>query len=81
MNEVTNRWNNFRIKDTSQDPNIWFIEIFNLNLNFKKIKAKYKKDEDELKPYVFDVLPEDYKPMRVSCNVNISNMAFKDLKK
>ena len=46
LNGVTNRWNNCRIKDTSQDQYIWFNELYNLNLKFKKIKAKYKKDED-----------------------------------
>ena len=51
-------WKNCRIKDTSKDPEICFNEIFNLNLNFKKIKAKYEKDEDDLKAHVFDILPE-----------------------
>ena len=43
LNEVTNRWNNRKIKDTSLDPDIWFNELYNLNLKFKKIKAKYEK--------------------------------------
>ena len=83
MNEVTNRWNNFRIKDTIQDHDIWFDEIFYFNLKFKKIKIRYEKDEDEdvLKSRVFDVLPEEYKPVRVYSNFNISKMEFKDLKK
>ena len=34
-----------------------------------------------MKEHVFDVLTEDYKPVRVSCNFNISNMEFKYLKK
>ena len=58
MNEGTKRWNNCKIKDTSLDPGIWFNELYNLNLQFKKIKAKYEKDEYELKAHVFDVLPE-----------------------
>ena len=69
------------MKDTSKYTNIWFNEILYLNLKFNKIKAKYEKDEDELKACVFDVLPEDYTLARVSCNVNISKMSFKDLKK
>ena len=72
LNEVTQSWNNYRIKETSQDPDIWFNELFNLNLKFNKIKAKYDKNEDQMKSYVFHVLPEYYKPVRVSCNVNIS---------
>ena len=55
---MTNRWNNWKIKDTSLDPDIWFDDIYNLNLNFKNIKAKYEKYEDELKSHDFDVLPE-----------------------
>ena len=43
LNEVTNRWNNCKIKDTILDPYIWFNELYNLNLKFKKIKAKYEK--------------------------------------
>ena len=49
LNEVTNRWNNCSIKDTSNDPDIWLNELFNLNLKFKKIKEKYEKCEYELK--------------------------------
>ena len=66
LNEVTNRWKSCRIKDTSQDPDIWFNELFNLKLKFNKIKVKYDKDEDDLKEHVFDVLPEDYRPVRLS---------------
>ena len=66
MIEDTNRWNNFGIKDTIQDPNICFNELFNLNLKLNNIKAKYEKDEDELKSHVSEILPEDYKPVRKS---------------
>ena len=45
LNLVTNRWNNCSIKDTSQDPDIWFNKLFNLNLKLKKTKEKYEKDE------------------------------------
>ena len=58
LNEVTNRWNKCKIKDASIDPDIYFNELYNLNLKFKKIKEKYEKDEDKLKEYAFDVLPE-----------------------
>ena len=58
LNEVTNRWNNYKIKDTSLDPDIWFNEIYNLDLKFKKTKANDEKDEDELKERVFYVLPD-----------------------
>ena len=34
-----------------------------------------------MKAQVFDVLPEEYKPVRVSCNVKIPKMACKYLKK
>ena len=81
LNGVTNRYKNFSIKDTSQDHDIWFNEIFNLNPKLKKIKKKYEKYEDEMKALVCHVLPEDYKPARVSCNANIPKMSFKDLKK
>ena len=37
LNEIKNWWNNCRIEGTSQDPDIWFNELFNLNLKFKKI--------------------------------------------
>ena len=59
LNEVTNRWNNFRINDTRQSTHICFNGVFNLNLNFKKIKGKYEKNDNYLKASVFDVLPED----------------------
>ena len=58
LNKVTNRWNNCNTKETSLDPDIWFNGLYNLNLKLKKIKAKYEKDEDELKVHVFGVLPE-----------------------
>ena len=47
----------FRIKDTIQDPDISFSEIFHLNLKFQNIKSKYEKDEDEMKAHFFDFLP------------------------
>ena len=46
LNEATNRWNNCSINETSQDPDIWFNVLYNLNLMFKNIKAKYEKYED-----------------------------------
>ena len=57
LNGVTNRWNNCKVKYTSLDPDIWFNELYNLNLNFKNINAKYENDEDKLKAHIFDVLP------------------------
>ena len=66
MNEVTNRWNNFSVKDTSQYPDIWFNELFNLNLKFKRIQSNYEKDEDELKAQFIEVVPEDYKTVILS---------------
>ena len=57
LNEAKNRRNNCKIKDNSIDPYIWFTEIYNLNLKFKKIKSKYEKYEDELKEHFFNILP------------------------
>ena len=55
LNQLTNRWNNCDIKETSLDPDIWFNKLYNLNLRFKSIKSNYEKYEDELKAHVFDV--------------------------
>ena len=52
-----------------------------LNLKFKRTKAKNIKHEDEMKAHVFYILSEEYKPVRVSWNVNISKMEHKCLKK
>ena len=68
---MNNRCKNCRIKDTRQDPDIWFNDLFNLSLDFKRVKEKHEKDKDEMKAHAFDVLSEDYKTLRVSCNVNI----------
>ena len=46
INEVTNKWNNFRIKDTIRDPEICFNELFYLNFKLNRIKEKYDNDED-----------------------------------
>ena len=73
---MTNRCNNCKIKDTSLDPEIWFNELYNLNLKFKKIKEEYENYEGKLKADVFDVLPEEYRQVRLSCNVNICQDAF-----
>ena len=77
LNEVTNMWINCNMKETSLDPDIWFNEIYNLNLKFKKIKVKYENDEDELKAHVFNVFPEEYKQLRLSCNPFFPKMQFK----
>ena len=68
---MTTKWKIFRIKGTYQYPDICFNELFHLDLKFKKIKAKYEKDEDEMKSHLFVVPPEEYKPVRVSCDFNI----------
>ena len=75
LNEVTNMWNAFRIKNTIQYLDIWFNELFNLNLNFIKIMVKYDKEEDDIKAHVFDVLPGEYNHVHLSCNINRYNMA------
>ena len=43
LNGVPNMWNNCKIKYTSLYEDIWFNELYNLNLKFKNIKAKYEK--------------------------------------
>ena len=58
LNEVTNRFNTCRIKDTSQDTDMWFNELYNLTLKLNKTKGKNEEDEDDMKAHVFDVLPE-----------------------
>ena len=50
-------------------------------MKFKKIFEKYDKDQDETKVHFFVVLPKDYKPVRVSCNIKINKIAYKDLNK
>ena len=49
LNELTNKWNICKIRDTSPDPEIWCNELYTLNLRVKKIKENYEKDEYELK--------------------------------
>ena len=58
LNEVTNRCNILSSKVTSQDPEIWFNEPYDLNFKLNKTKEKYEKYEDEMNAHVFDVLPE-----------------------
>ena len=43
LNEVTNKWNTCRIKDTSQYTGIYFNELYNINLKFNNIKKHYEK--------------------------------------
>ena len=64
-------WNICRTNYTSQDSEIRFNELYNLNLKFKKIKEKYKKYEYDMKAHVSDVLPEEFKPVRVYGDLNI----------
>ena len=66
LNEVTNRWNKCKIKDTSLYPVIWFNDLYNLNLKLKNIKTDYKKHEDGIRTHVFNVLTEEYKPGKLS---------------
>ena len=80
MNEVKYRWKIFRVR-TKVKILIYGSINYYFNFMFNNINAKYDKDEDEMKAHVFDVTPEYYKPVRISFNVNISKMTFKDLKK
>ena len=61
LNEVRNMWNNCRIKETSQDQDMWFNELYNLRSKFKNTIAKYEKYVGELKAHVFYVLPRNVK--------------------
>ena len=38
LNEITSRWNTYRIKEANQNPDIWFNEVYDLNFKFNKIK-------------------------------------------
>ena len=71
----------FRIKDKSQDPITWLNELHNINLNLNNIMGRYDRDEDEIKGHMFDILPEEYKPVHIYCSVNTNKMAYRDLKK
>ena len=42
----------------------------------RAIQYKY-----ETKAHVFDTLPEEYKPVQVFCNVSITKISYKDIKK
>ena len=42
LSEVTNRWNKCKINNTILEPDVYFIEIYSLNLKFKRMKAKYE---------------------------------------
>ena len=59
LNEGTSRWNNFKIKDTSLETDIWLNELYSLNLKSKKIKVKFEKDEYKLEAHVLYILPEE----------------------
>ena len=67
-----------RSRKKSQDQAIWFHELFNLNLKFKKIKRKYEKEKYEIKAHVFEIdlnitKPWEYPAMSTSwwCNLRI----------
>ena len=81
LNEVTDIWNNSSIRYTSKYPDIWSNEWFNFNLKLNKIRVKYDNYGDYIKAQVFDFPSKDYEPVRVSWNVNISIMAYKEPKK
>ena len=70
-----------KIKDTIQNPDIWFNELFNLNFKFNRIKEKCVKYEDKLKTHVSEVSTEGYNPVRASCYFKILKIVFKYLKK
>ena len=59
LNEVKNRWNNCRNKETIQYPDIWFNKLYKQNLKFKNIKSRYEKNQDKVRSYVFGVLTEE----------------------
>ena len=58
LNGVTNGCNTYMIKDSSQNIDIWYNNLYHLNVNFNKFKEKYEKYEFEKKGHIFDVLTE-----------------------
>ena len=49
LNEVTNMWNNCRIKDTSKIPDIWFNELYKLSLNVHSSSRRSKQSMEKIK--------------------------------
>ena len=49
LNKVTNRWNICNIKNSIQDTDKWFNEVFNSNLKLKKIKGNTRNMKIKLK--------------------------------
>ena len=60
LTDVTEEWNNSRLGSVKVDPDDWFPYLYQVNAKFKKIKAKYGKDDDQIKAHVLVNLPEEY---------------------
>ena len=71
----------FQYQGNKKYSDICINEIYNLNLKFRKIKQRYEKYIDEMNAHVFNFIPENYKPLRVSCNVNMLKIEYKYPKK
>ena len=70
LTDVTEEWNNSRLRSTRVDPDDWFTYLYRVNLNFKKIKEEYGKDDEQIKAHVLVNLPEEYEAIQTNLCMN-----------
>ena len=77
LTDVTEEWNNSRLRSTKVDPDDWFTYLYRVNVRFKKIKTEYGKDDDQVKAHVLVNLPEEYKAIQTNLRMN-PTYSYKD---
>ena len=70
LTDVTEEWNNSRLSSVKVDPDDWFTYLYRVNAKFKKIKTKYGKDDDQIKPRVLVNLTEEYEAIQTNLRMN-----------
>ena len=77
LTDVTEGWNNSRLRSTKVDPDDWFTYLYRVNARFRKIKTEYGKDDDQVKAHVLVNLPEEYKAIQTNLRMN-PTYSYKD---
>ena len=76
LKEVTTQWQG-NVLAVQMDLDKYFTRITKINVKFKMIKPKYKKDDDMIVAHVMTNLAEEYKLFRLQMLVQ-ENLTLKD---
>ena len=79
LTEMLNLFVQCKLKDTTTDPDSWFLELDQINDKLEGIDAKYRKEEFELKAHLLGNLPEGYNDVKTKISGREKDYEVEDI--